>query len=163
MENWGLNTYRVPTLLFVSGDMTQFERWRQAAVVAHEVAHSWFGNQVTVTWWNDLWLKEGFARYLQFHGVDGGVEEGGDEASDDYFGSKERMVLDTVQLAMEADVGTNTHAVRGDSTTEIQSQNSRIIYEKGASLIRMMEAFLNNGTTKPTTLQTGLHQYLMEQ
>lgn len=60
MENWGLNTYRVPTLLFVKGDMTQFELWRQAAVIAHEVSHSWFGNLVTIKWWNELWLKEGF-------------------------------------------------------------------------------------------------------
>jgi aminopeptidase N len=59
MENWGLNLYRTNLMLWFEGESTQYEQWRQAAVIAHEISHHWFGNLVTCDFWNDIWLNEG--------------------------------------------------------------------------------------------------------
>ena len=70
MENWGLITYRESRLLYEEGVSSLQDKESVAMVVAHELSHQWFGDLVTMEWWTDLWLNEGFANYMQYIGKD---------------------------------------------------------------------------------------------
>ena len=65
MENWGLITFRSSCILFDPETSSASSKERIAIIIAHDLAHMWFGNLVTVEWWTHLWLKEGFASFLQ--------------------------------------------------------------------------------------------------
>ena len=148
MENWGLITYRETALLYQEGVSSLSDKEYVAIVVAHELAHQWFGDLVTMEWWTDLWLNEGFASYTEFIGADYVSPE--TEILD-------RFVLDNVQSALGYDSLTSSHpiSVPVNVPSEINEIFDTISYKKGGSVIRMMANFL-----KVETFNKGITNYL---
>ncbi|NXU81833.1 AMPN Aminopeptidase, partial [Oreotrochilus melanogaster] len=100
MENWGLVTYRENSLLFDPSYSSIGNKERVVTVISHELAHQWFGNLVTLRWWNDLWLNEGFASYVEYLGAD---------SAEPSWNIKDLMVLNEVHLVMATDALSTSH------------------------------------------------------
>uniref|UniRef100_A0A4W5M483 Leucyl/cystinyl aminopeptidase n=1 Tax=Hucho hucho TaxID=62062 RepID=A0A4W5M483_9TELE len=148
MENWGLITFRETSLL-VQNQSSPLDKQLIANVIAHELAHQWFGNLVTMRWWNDLWLNEGFATYWQYVSLM-------TEFPQLYLGNvflKERF------KAMAKDSLNSSHPVSVSAQVTTPEQVSEmfdsITYEKGASLLLMLNSTLPDGQ-----FRKGLIKYL---
>ncbi|KAG9133475.1 hypothetical protein Leryth_013287 [Lithospermum erythrorhizon] len=147
MENYGLVTYRETALLFDDKHSAASNKQRVATVVAHELAHQWFGNLVTMEWWTHLWLNEGFATWVSYLAVDSlfpdwqiwtqFLEE-----------STEGLRLDGLAESHPIEVDIN-HAA------EIDEIFDAISYRKGASVIRMLQSYLG-----PECFQKALASYI---
>ncbi|KAL0271356.1 UNVERIFIED_CONTAM: hypothetical protein PYX00_008471 [Menopon gallinae] len=148
MENWGLITYRETAMLYEEGISTRSNKQRVATVVAHELAHQWFGNLVTPVWWSDLWLNEGFASYVEYLGV---------EAVEPSWKILEQFVTQETQNVFALDALRTSHpiSIEVHHPDEISEIFDRISYGKGASIIRMMDHFLTSQVFK-----SGLTRYL---
>ncbi len=134
MENVGAIFYRQSLLLMQPGAVSWMGQKRIAEVIAHEIAHQWFGNLVTMAWWDDLWLNEAFATWISFKAVAEWQPEW--RMWDDFLGSKES--------AMVADALVSTHPVYTDvkSPAEATELFDVITYEKGCAILRMIENYL---------------------
>ncbi|XP_023288739.1 aminopeptidase N [Orussus abietinus] len=148
MENWGLITYRETAMLYQQGVSTSSNQHRVATVVAHELAHQWFGNLVTPSWWTDLWLNEGFASYVEYLGMN---------AVEPQWRVLEQFVVHEVQNVFGLDALESSHpiSIEVGHPDEINEIFDRISYGKGASIIRMMDHFLTTDVFKQ-----GLTNYL---
>lgn len=148
MENWGLITYREQTLLVDSKNTSLSVKQYVAMVVAHELAHQWFGNLVTMRWWTDLWLNEGFASWIEYLAVN--------ELFPDWQ-MWTQFVVDEQQPALKLDALDNTHPIEVpiNHPDEIHSIFDAISYSKGASVIHMLYAYLG-----ANTFREGLRHYL---
>ena len=138
MENAGAVTFRESLLLLDPATVTLAEQKRVAEVIAHELAHMWFGDLVTMEWWDDLWLNEAFATWMAFTIVDQWKPEW-------------RMWLDFDHhraAAYALDGLQNTHPIYAEVGTpdEATENFDAITYEKGASVVRMVERWLGPGT-----------------
>ena len=148
MENWGAITYRETALLVDPQDSSAGTRQVVAAIIAHEMAHMWFGDLVTMAWWNDLWLNESFASWM------------GDKAVDHLHPEWEMwtqfLTADT-NRALSLDGLKNSHPIEQEvnNPAEIGQLFDAISYSKGASILRMLEHFLGS-----ETFREGLHHYL---
>eukprot|EP00026_Physarum_polycephalum_P002309 Phypoly_transcript_02315.p1 GENE.Phypoly_transcript_02315~~Phypoly_transcript_02315.p1 ORF type:complete len:885 (+),score=198.44 Phypoly_transcript_02315:95-2656(+) len=147
MENWGLVTYREVALL-VDTNSSVITKQRVAYVVAHELAHQWFGNLVTMEWWSQLWLNEGFATFV------------GNLATDHLFPQWNIWTLfvnDYQFTAFGLDALKNSHPIEVDvaNSAQINEIFDAISYNKGSCVIRMLEKHLGQENFKK-----GLHVYL---
>lgn len=148
METWGLITYRETNLLYDRAVSSTANRQRIASVIGHEFAHMWFGNLVTMKWWSDLWLNEGFASYIEFKGISAAWPE---------WKTEEQFTIDTMHSIMNLDATLGSHPIvigveTPDQITEIFDS---VTYNKGASIIRMVEDFIG-----PEGFRSGVSQYL---
>ncbi|XP_061374887.1 aminopeptidase M1 [Gastrolobium bilobum] len=134
MENYGLVTYRETALLYDDQHSAAANKQRVATVVAHELAHQWFGNLVTMEWWTHLWLNEGFATWVSYLAADGLFPEWKiwSQFLDE---STEGLRLDGLAESHPIEVEVN-HA------REIDEIFDAISYRKGASVIRMLQSYL---------------------
>ncbi|CAF2983694.1 unnamed protein product [Rotaria sp. Silwood2] len=148
MENWGMITYRETALLYNSETGNLANKLRVGEVVSHEIAHQWFGNIVTPKWWNDIWLNEGFASWVEVLGLDNASPE---------FEALDVFVTTTVQRALVMDSLYSSHPISVEVThpDEINSIFDAISYDKGASILRMIYSVLNE-----TTFFRGISNYL---
>uniref|UniRef100_A0A8D1QTW9 Aminopeptidase n=1 Tax=Sus scrofa TaxID=9823 RepID=A0A8D1QTW9_PIG len=151
MENWGLVTYRENALLFDPQSSSISNKERVVTVIAHELAHQWFGNLVTLAWWNDLWLNEGFASYVEYLGAD---------HAEPTWNLKDLIVPGDVYRVMAVDALASSHplttpAEEVNTPAQISEMFDSISYSKGASVIRMLSNFLTEDLFKE-----GLASYL---
>ena len=151
MENWGLITYREIALLVDPETTSIATKEYVALVIAHELSHQWFGNLVTMAWWNDLWLNESFAEMMEFVAIDALEPEWNvwlEHASSSVLSALRRDALDGVQ-AIQTDV---------HHPDEINSIfDPSIVYAKGGRLLRMLQAHLGNDN-----LRAGLKLYFQK-
>ncbi|MCZ6891802.1 MAG: M1 family metallopeptidase [Chloroflexi bacterium] len=148
MENWGAVTYRETALLFDPANSAPGTRQRIAEVVAHEMAHMWFGDLVTMAWWNDLWLNESFASWMATKAVDHLSPE---------WDMWTQFVSHDVNAGLGLDALENSHPIEAEvrNPAEISQLFDAISYSKGASIIRMLEQFIG-----PERFRKGLYSYL---
>ncbi|XP_060779905.1 alanyl (membrane) aminopeptidase-like b isoform X2 [Neoarius graeffei] len=151
MENWGLAMYRESSLLYTEGVSSSSDKEWITTVVAHELAHQWFGNLVTMNWWNNLWLSEGFATYLSYLGVDD-IEP--------TWNMRDMFVLKETQPVMVLDSLNASHPLvlkesEIETTSEIFGLFDTITYSKGAAVLRMLQSYMVE-----KNFFTGLGSYL---
>ncbi len=134
MENWGAITYIDTDLLFDPAKASQAGKERVFKVIAHEVAHQWFGNLVTMAWWDNLWLNEGFASWLETKTTD---------AINPSWQVWMRANNDK-ETAMKLDAQSSTHPILQNIASESQAASSfdTISYLKSQSFLRMLENYL---------------------
>ncbi|PLN77093.1 putative aminopeptidase [Aspergillus taichungensis] len=139
MENWGLVTYRTTAVLFEEGKSDTRYKNRIAYVVAHELAHQWFGNLVTMDWWNELWLNEGFATWVGWLAVDHFYPE---------WNIWSQFVAEGVQQAFYLDSLRASHPIEVPvkNALEVDQIFDHISYLKGSSVIRMLSNHLGQET-----------------
>ena len=150
MENWGAITFRETILLY--DPKTSSTRTKQfiAEVISHEIAHMWFGNLVTMKWWNDLWLNESFATFMATKFVDKFYPE---------WDLWNQFVEDAMNVAMGLDSLKTTHPidVKVNSPAEIREIFDAISYDKGGCVLRMLENYVGE-----PNFQRGLKKYLSD-
>src|SRR5690606_17777891 len=142
MENWGLITYREIALLVDPKTTTLSTKHAAATVITHELSHQWFGNLVTMQWWNDLWLNESFANMMEYVAVDA-LEPSWDIwldfATGEVVSALRRDSLDGVQ-SIQIDVN------HPDEISTIFDPS--IVYAKGGRLLRMLQAYIGDDAMK---------------
>nr|CCM16321.1 Putative aminopeptidase-like protein,metallo-peptidase, Clan MA(E), Family M1 [Leishmania guyanensis] len=147
MENWGCITFREQTLL-ASAEASATQKERVAMVVAHELAHQWFGNLVTMAWWSDLWLNESFATYMAMWAVSKIFPE---------WVVDTQFVYNEGSGAFQLDAMRSSHPIELPvvDVQEVDSIFDAISYSKGAMVLRMAAKFVGEAG-----FQRGLVNYL---
>ncbi|XP_061008048.1 endoplasmic reticulum aminopeptidase 2 [Dama dama] len=147
MENWGLITYRETSLLFDPKTSSTSDKLWVTKVIAHELAHQWFGNLVTMEWWNDIWLNEGFARYMELISLNITYPE---LQFDDNFSN-------TCFEVIKRDSLNSSHPIsnQAKTPTQIQEMFDAVSYNKGACILNMLKDFLSE-----ETFRKGIIHYL---
>ncbi|GAB7359225.1 hypothetical protein MBLNU230_g5884t1 [Neophaeotheca triangularis] len=148
MENWGLVTYRVVDVLLDEKTSSASTKQRIAEVVQHELAHQWFGNLVTMDFWDGLWLNEGFATWMSWYSCNAFYPE---------WKVWQGYVTDNLQSALGLDSLRSSHPIevpvkRAD---EINQIFDAISYSKGSCVIRMVSKHLGE-----QTFMEGIRKYL---
>lgn len=148
MENWGAITYRESALLVDENHSSVSNKQWVALVVAHEIAHQWFGNLVTMEWWTHLWLNEGFASYIEYLAVDKLFPK---------WDVWTQFSTNDLGRALQLDGLLHTHPIEipVHHPDEIGEIFDEVSYSKGASIIRMLANYLGE-----KDFRDGLRYYL---
>jgi puromycin-sensitive aminopeptidase len=147
MENLGCITFRENLLLVDPSTATQGERELVADVIAHELAHMWFGDLVTMEWWNGIWLNEAFATFMEILACDAYAPHWDRWTS---FGLERTQAFDTDALSSTRSVEYAVH-----SPADCEGMFDVLTYQKGGALLRMLEQYLG-----PEHFRQGVSHYL---
>ncbi|CAB4637244.1 MAG: M1 family peptidase [Actinobacteria bacterium] len=147
MENLGCITFREVLLLVDPATSTQVEQELVAAVVAHELAHMWFGDLVTMRWWNGIWLNEAFATFMEVAAADAFAPQWKMWTS---FGLDRSAAFDVDSLH-----STRTVEFPVESPADADGMFDVLTYQKGGALLRMLEQYLG-----PDRFRAGVSHYL---
>lgn len=141
MENWGLIIYRESRLIFDPRMDTTSIHQAIGSVVSHELAHMWFGNLVTPDWWDDIWLNEGFASFVQNIGVDNLHKDWEMDA---------QFVPTQQRAAFDVDSKGASHPIYVEVYNPVQINEifDTITYRKGATVLRMLHSFIGDDIFK---------------
>ncbi len=157
MENWGGITYYESVLLFDPQNSSTRTRQDIFAVVAHEMAHQWFGDLVTMAWWDNLWLNECFASWMGSKCTDHFYPEWNEWLRRSVSRDPTRRTGFPKDVAMRYDARSTVHPVQQPIATEAEAGNAfdEITYRKGQSIIRMLENFLGENV-----FRDGIRKYI---
>lgn len=149
MENWGAIVYRETALLIDEKTSSVGARQGVTETIAHEVAHQWFGDLVTMKWWDDIWLNEGFATWMTPHPIEAWKPEW----------LVPQGVVDEVNGALATDAVKNTRPIHqeANSRNEIDALFDGIAYGKTAAVLHMLESYLGH-----ETFRAGVNSYLKQ-
>lgn len=147
-EHWGIITYRETRLLYIPGVSSPSNQKSTAGILAHELAHLWFGNLVTCKWWNDLWVQEGMASYLEYYAMNKSHPE---------WNMIDRFLSSDWKTGISLDSLASSHPISQpvNHPKQIKEIFDSITYNKGSSLFQMLDHFL--GVEK---FRQGLNLYL---
>jgi aminopeptidase N len=139
MENWGLITYRTVLALYDPASTGSAVKQQIAYVVCHELAHQWFGNLVTMTWWSDLWLNEGFATWAGWLAVDALFPE---------WRVWDQFLVNEQARGLELDGLASSHPIEVEipDASKVNEIFDAISYAKGASAIHMLVAYMGEAS-----------------
>jgi aminopeptidase N len=148
MENWGAILYFERTVLIDPKLTTESQKQDVFGTVAHEMAHQWFGNLVTMSWWDDLWLNEGFASWM--------ASKVANDLNPEWRTLAQSLAFDR-QGAMALDARSSTHPIiqKINTVDEISQAFDSITYRKGEAVIRMLEASVGSDA-----FRTGVRNYM---
>ncbi len=148
MENWGAITYFERNILVDPKYATEDQKQDIFNVVAHEMAHQWFGNLVTMAWWDDLWLNEGFASWM--------ASKTSGDLNPTWGATSQTLAFDR-QSAITRDARVSTHAIiqHIETVDEISQAFDDITYRKGEAVIRMLE-----GAVGTDIFRTAVRRYM---
>ena len=149
MENWGAIIYRETALLVDDKNASVGDKQGVAETIAHEMAHQWFGDLVTMAWWDDIWLNEGFATWMTPHPLA--------QWKPDWMVGQSTVAEN--DRSMAGDSVQNTRPIHQDATTraEIEQLFDGIAYGKSAAVLHMLESYVG-----PETFRNGVNLYLKE-
>ncbi|KAM5194674.1 aminopeptidase Q [Mantella aurantiaca] len=138
MENWGLITFQESSLMYNPDQKFSTSKALTSLIVAHEIGHQWFGNLVTMKWWNDIWLNEGFASYLEYSGA---------SLADPKLKLNEFFMVHNLINIFDKDARASARAVSVkeediDNVDDIMLLFDEFTYDKASALLRMASAFL---------------------
>ena len=150
MENWGAITFRETVLLYDPKTSSTETKQHIAEVISHEIAHQWFGNLVTMKWWNDLWLNESFATFMATKAVDKFYPEW------DFW---DQFLISEMTGGLSLDSLKTSHPidVKVKSPSDVRQIFDEISYNKGGCVLMMLEDFLGE-----KNFRVGLHNYLLK-
>jgi len=157
MENWGGITYYESKLLFDPKISSAETRQDIYEVLAHEMAHQWFGDLVTMAWWDNLWLNEGFASWMGSKCTAHFNPQWEIWLRREFPRDPSRRVGIAKEVAMEGDARSTTHPIQQSVATEAEANSAfdDITYKKGQSFLRMLESFLGDDV-----FREGIRRYM---